>query len=104
MGLCVLALFLTTTKAQAMDEPCDSQRAACASHCGTDVTYGFLYHFWDPFHSWGWIWDEGTQDWYEGWIADWTDVNGYIIGPGVDYWECVPGEGTGGHGICQCRY
>jgi hypothetical protein len=104
LGLCVLALFLTTAKVQAAQQECIDQAATCASHCGTTMTWGIAYSFWDPYHHWGWFWDEIDYQWYEGWLGGYTDVYNYDIGSGVEYFECDPGVFSGRGAVCMCRY
>ena len=99
-GLCVLGLFLTTTRVQALTN-CESQAAECASHCGSTVGETYVGNQWNPYHEWGWSWDEELDDWVEGWIGDYEPFFSYGFSSGVDSWSCA-WDTNGGKGYCQC--
>lgn len=100
LGLCVLALFLSTTRVDAAANSCQEQSAACATHCGTYsdwVVVGQTWdpdrmvHVWDPVEGWVWVNDPG-----------YVDVFGATFGYAVEYRECIPDDG--GNGLCMCGY
>jgi hypothetical protein len=99
LGLCVLALFLSTARVDAAMASCEEQAAACAGICGTTVDWGEVGQYWDEGRLvWVFNWEQG---WHYEDIPGYSPIYGATFGNGVEYWECTPGSI---HGICQCRY
>ena len=92
LGLCVLALFLSTTAVHAEEHTCEEQLAECGSHCGTTVNYEVTGGWWDNCQHYS-----GT-----GCVAGWSPIYNATWGNGIENWECLPHDG--GNGICQCAY
>jgi hypothetical protein len=92
-GLCLAGFLLSATTAHADEEWCQNQAVSCAAMCGTSVSWGVLYSYYDAYHTW----DPVNQVW----IGGMTDVWGATFGSGVENFECNDVAQTY---WCQCVY
>ena len=95
LSMATLVLVVADSRRVRAVSLCDMGAAACASHCGTTVTWhGTYYQFYNPYCDF----DTQTQQW----IPCMDTAENYTLGPGVANYECD--EGNPGDAICACVY
>lgn len=88
----LLVAALTVPVSAEEDDWCEGQAGACASMCGTTVSWGQIGTQWDSCY----LWILGSC------VGAWVPTYGATFGSGVENFECQ-GEPIYSS-YCQCRY
>ena len=82
VGLCLSAVLLSATPAEASSFSCTERASACASRCGTTMLWEFSHWAYDQYH-------------------EPFAVYNYEYGNGIEEFWC---DQTSEQSLCMCRY